>query len=252
MDDSLYSREQELHQGYFTTMEGCRVGVCGKTVGTNGCIDRFADVGSICIRIPREIYGCADEIVKVVLDKGLNSLLIVSPPGMGKTTMLREIARILSELEYNVAIADERREIAACIAGVPTMNVGMQSDIMDGCLKAIAIPLLIRACAPDVVIADEIGSKEDADALLDASRCGVKVIASAHGASFAQMCERENIASAIYGGAFDYLALLGSVPGKIKEMRKCADGVLEYAKRDSVISGSSILCGNRAYAVECT
>lgn len=220
MDNSLYSREQELQQGYFTTAHGHRVGVCGKTVAENGQIIRFCSVGSLCIRIPREIPGCAQSLAEAVMGESLNSLLIISPPGLGKTTLLRDLARILSEHGRNIAIADERREIAVCVNGLPTMNIGIRCDVMDGCPKSIAIPLLVRACAPDILIADEIGAETDADALLDATRCGVKVIASAHGNSFKDVCQRKNILPALKGHAFDYWALLGPVPGKINELQK--------------------------------
>lgn len=221
MDNSLYSREQELKHGYFTTAQGHRVGVCGKTVSEDGQILRFSNVGSLCIRIPREIPGCAQGLAKAVMGDGLNSLLVISPPGMGKTTILRDLARILSEHGINVAIADERREIAACVNGLPTMNIGNLCDVMDGCPKAIAIPLLVRACAPNILIVDEIGAEADANALLDASRCGVKVIASAHGNSYEDVCKRKSIMPALAGRAFNYWALLGPVPGKIRELQKC-------------------------------
>lgn len=221
MDNSLYSRERELKQGYFTTAQGHRVGVCGKTVSEDGQILRFSSVGSLCIRIPREIPGCAQRLAEAVMGESLNSLLVISPPGMGKTTILRDLARNLSGHGFNVAIADERREIAACVNGLPTMNIGNQCDVMDGCPKSIAIPLLVRACAPDILIADEIGAEADANALLDAARCGVKVIASAHGNSYEDVCKRKNILPALKGHAFDYWALLGPVPGKIRALQKC-------------------------------
>lgn len=251
MDNSLYSRERELQQGYFTTSEGCRVGVCGKTVAANGKIESFSDIGSLCIRIPRQVHGCAQELVNAVTSAGLKSLLIISPPGLGKTTMLRELARALSAKGYNIAIADERREIAACDAGVPSMNVGERSDVMDGCPKAVAIPLLVRACAPDVLIADEIGAERDAVALLDAVRCGVKVIASAHANSFEDALQRGSIAPALMGRAFDYCVLLGPTPGRIQYLRKCADGVLNHVEGNIAVRRSAVLCGNRARTVQC-
>lgn len=250
MDNSLYSRESELQQGYFTTAEGCRVGVCGKTVAANGRIESFSDIGSLCIRVPRQVRGCAQELVSAVTKDGLKSLLIVSPPGLGKTTMLRELARALSAKGFNIAIADERREIAACEGGVPGMNVGDRSDVMDGCPKAVSIPLLVRACAPDVVIADEIGAEMDALALLDAVRCGVKVIASAHASSIEDALRRTNIAPALRGRAFDYCALLGPTPGRIQYLRECADGVLNHAEGNLAVRSSAVLCGNRARAVQ--
>lgn len=199
------------------------MGVCGKTVTLDGGIENFSNVGSLCIRLPREATGCATEVAKAVLEPRLKSLLIVSPPRLGKTTMLRDLARILSDAGCNIAIADERREIAACVNGIPTMNVGQRSDVMDGCAKAISIPLLIRSCAPDVLIADEIGTQADAEALLDAARCGVKIIASAHGDGYREIARRRNIAPLLEGHAFDLWALLGPTAGKLKHLGKCED-----------------------------
>lgn len=252
MDNSLYSRENELRQGYFTTDEGCRVGVCGKTAGGEGCIESFAAIGSVCIRIPGEARGCADPLVDVLCAHGLKSLLIVSEPGLGKTTMLRDMARQLSEQGYNVAIADERREIAACSQGIPRMDVGSRSDVMDGCAKDVAIPLLVRACAPDVIIADEIGSESDARALLDAVRCGVKVVASAHGTGFKEVSKRPAVMPVLQAGVFDYCAFLGPKPGQIKYLRECADEELNHAEGNTAVHRSAVLCGRRAGNVQCT
>ena len=137
-DHSLYAREEELRQGFFTLEDGCRVGVCGRLVWDGGRITGMAGVGSVCVRVSREVRGCADGIVPHVLDAagGVRSALIVSGPGMGKTTLLRELARKLSEAGKNVCVADERHELAACVDGVPTLDVGPRTDVMDGGPKA--------------------------------------------------------------------------------------------------------------------
>ena len=215
MDYSLYAREAELSRGFFTMRDGSRVGVCGRFSGDGGDW-RLTDVGSACVRIARPVPGCADALMDVVCGKdGPRSALLLSAPGMGKTTLLRDIARHLSESGRRVAIADERHEIAACHMGVPTLNVGPRTDVMDGCPRAVAIPALIRSMAPEVIVADEIGGPGDAEALADAARCGVRVAASAHARSMEAALERPALREALTCGVFRVAALIGGHPGHI-------------------------------------
>ena len=214
-DHSLHAREAELRQGFFTMSDGCRVGVCGRLIWDGNRVTGMGEIGSICVRICREIDGAADGFYDVLFDGGmLQSALIVSPPGMGKTTALRAAARRLSEDGYNVCVADERHELAACVGGVPTLNVGPRTDVMDGCPKHIAIMYLLRAASPRVIVTDEIGDARDAVALSEAVRCGVKVLASAHADSFVGLEKRKNVPTEV----FDLGILLGDTPGRIKEI----------------------------------
>ena len=227
MDESVYSRESELKQGYFTTTDGFRVGVCGKVNPGSSGVDYLANIGSACIRVPREVPGCAGQILNCAIKSKRYSILIVSPPGLGKTTIMRDYISMLSNGGMNVCLADERREIACCLEGVPQLQVGCRTDVLDGCPKALALTMMIRACAPDLVAADEIGSKEDAVALLEAARCGVAVAATAHGRSFEDVCRREHIAMLIRAGVFDWCVLLGpkrGQVGKILPLYTGADG----------------------------
>ena len=213
MQESLYACEDELRQGYFTMAGGLRVGVCGRLNASGEGLSSMSGVGSACIRIPREARGCALPLVE---GGRPGNLLLVSPPGMGKTTLIRDYARLISDAGWNVAIADERRELAACREGVPAFDVGMRTDVMDGCPKAAAVSLLVRACAPDLVVADEIGGPGDADALLDAMRCGTAVAATAHASGFGEAIQRFGALA----GAFERMALLGPVPGRIERIWK--------------------------------
>ncbi len=222
--DSLYAFEEELKQGYFTAQGGLRVGVCGKISVRSGAIQSVSEVASLCIRIPREIRGCGDALAKLLFGKGLTSALILSPPGMGKTTLLRDLIRIASASGWNVAVADERRELAACWEGIPQMDVGPRTDVMDGCPKALALPLLIRTCAPQLLAADEIGDAADAAALLDARRCGASVLATAHAAGFADALRRESLAAVLREGVFDRMVLLGPPPGRVRAIYDCVSG----------------------------
>ena len=224
MDYSYYAREAELSQGFFTMRDGCRVGVCGRFAGDGGGW-RMTQIGSVCVRVAREISGCADALMGVIAGKaGPRSALLLSAPGMGKTTLLRDIARQLSEAGRRVAVADERHEIAACRMGAPTLDVGPRTDVMDGCPRAIAIPALIRSMAPEVIVADEIGGTGDAEALADAARCGVSVVASAHADSVEAAMRRPALRDALTGGAFRVLALLGDRPGRVREVRELDEG----------------------------
>ena len=219
MDHSLYAREDELCRGFFTMEDGCRVGVCGRLVYDGSGIAGLAAAGSICIRISREVRGCADALISQLTQTSgpVRSTLILSPPGMGKTTLLREAARRLSEDGWNVCVADERHELAACRNGVPTLDVGPRTDVMDGCPKRLCIPHMLRACAPQVIVSDEIGDAEDALTLSEAVRCGVSVLCSAHGESFERLFARRAFRE--MAGIFSLGVRLGGEPGRIVEIR---------------------------------
>lgn len=222
--DSLYAYEEELKQGYFTVRSGLRVGVCGRISARSGTIQSISEISSLCIRIPREVKGCGEKLADLLYGSGLSSALILSPPGMGKTTLLRDLIRIASESGWNVAVADERCEIAACWDGSPQMDVGPRTDVMDGCPKALALPMLIRSCAPQLLAVDEIGDAADAAALLEARRCGAELIATAHAAGFADARQRGSLREILNAGAFDRLILLGAPPGRIASIYDCLSG----------------------------
>ena len=216
-DHSLHAREAELRQGYFTMEDGCRVGVCGRLIWDGDRVTGMAEIGSICVRVCREIDSAADGFYDALIKDGRPlSALIVSPPGMGKTTALRAAARRLSQDGFNVCIADERRELAACVGGVPTLNVGLRTDVMDGCPKHIAIMRLLRATSPQVIVTDEIGDVRDAEALSEAARCGVAVVASAHADSFEALKLRKSVLTEVFSVGI----LLGNTPGRVREIRR--------------------------------
>ncbi len=220
-EHSLYAREEELRQGFFAVAGGCRAGVCGRvSVRTDGTLD-MTHISSLCIRRAREIKGAADAVTDALYKDGrVVGALVISPPGLGKTTLLRDIARQLSDGNrerrgVRTAIADERGELAGCVLGVPTLDVGQRTDVMDGCPKRIAMNLLIRAMSPEVIVTDEIGHEGDAEAILDAMRCGVQVIASVH-AQDAQSAARRLGKECI--DLFERLIVLGGGIGQVKEI----------------------------------
>lgn len=180
---SSYAYEEELSNGYITLSGGHRIGFAGKMVTNNNIVTGMRDIGFINIRVAHEVTGCSDKIFEKLTDgRSLMNTLIISSPGTGKTTLLRDIIRNVSDrLKQNVGLVDERSEIAACYQGIPQNNVGIRTDIYDSSPKPEGMIRLVRTMAPDVIAVDEIGSKEDYKAVEYALSSGCKVIASVHG-----------------------------------------------------------------------
>lgn len=219
MDHSYYACEQELSQGFFTMANGCRVGVGGSFIQTNDRPGALRSIGSLCIRIARAVPDCAIPLLKeITADGKLHSTLILSRPGMGKTTMLRDTARLLSSMGYMIGIADERHEIAACRSGIPTMDVGLSTDVVDGCPKSQAMEHLIRSMSPQIIITDEIGNRSDIEAIREAMRKGVTLIASAHAGSFEEF-ETGVLSHLASERLFSLAVLLAEKPGRIAALR---------------------------------
>ena len=198
---SVFAYERELKESYITLEDGSRVGIAGKLTPAGMTMPH-----SFNIRLARQIKGTGNEFIEHITKNGIHSALLLSEPGAGKTTVLRDAARQLSQAGYKVGIADERGEIAAGIKGIPALDIGL-SDVMSGCSKATGMMLLLRGMSPQILITDEIASQEDGEAVLEASGCGVKVLASAHG-SGAEVLRRKGINRAIHEGAFERILLL--------------------------------------------
>ena len=219
LEHSLYAWEDELRQGFFTLPGGSRVGVCGRYAVENGRIGALTYISALCVRVSREVRGAGERLTAAMLEGGdVKSALLLSRPGMGKTTLLRDAARALSEAGRTVALADERGELAACRAGMPTLDVGERTDVMDMCPKRLAIAHMVRALKPDVVVTDEVGDREDAAAVLDARRCGTAVLASAHAASVQEAARRPALAEMLSMGAFDLVARIDGGLGRIASL----------------------------------
>lgn len=214
---SLYSYQRQLAEGYVTLRGGFRAGVTGTALMDDGRCRSVSAHSSVCVRVAREAPGCAEAMLARAMPEGPRSLLIISPPGLGKTTMLRDALRILSARGVRCAVADERGELAALWRGQAALDVGERTDVLDGCPKHMAIRMLLRAMAPQVIAADEIGSERDAEAVLDASRCGVKVIATAHGESIRQVMARRGMEG--LSEAFEAYAVLGGGVGELARVK---------------------------------
>lgn len=178
---SFHAAGEQLRRGFLSAPGGVRVGVCGTAVmGADG-IEGVRELSSLSLRIPRAVPGCADGIWDAITAGGFRSTVILSPPGGGKTTLLRELVRRLSLSGCRVSVADERGEIADAWGGEPAFDVGSHTDVMTGVPKAESIRLLLRAMNPQITAVDELGGGEDVSALTEAAGCGVKLLATAHG-----------------------------------------------------------------------
>ena len=220
---SLYAYEEEIRQGFLSLPGGHRVGIAGRVVMENGTVRTITEISSLNLRFAHQILGCADEVVPFLWQDGtLQSTLIVSPPGKGKTTMLRDCIRQISNgtlihQGMTVGLVDERSEIAGCSRGIPGNDVGIRTDVLDACPKARGLMMLIRTMAPDVVAADEIGSPEDLEALTYAMRCGCVLFATVHGSSFRELLEKPVLKDLVRAKLFSRYIFLknGELPGQV-------------------------------------
>ena len=188
---SRYAAAETLREGFLPVRGGFRIGFCGSAVMKGGVCTNLTDLSSADLRIAREKRGVAEELAKRLLSDGaLDSTLLLSPPGGGKTTLLRDLIRCISQRGLRVGLADERGEVAVCYRGKPQMDVGPCTDVLDGCPKAAAIPMLLRTMNPQIVAADEITAEEDIRAMTMAAGCGVKLLATVHAADAAELAQK--------------------------------------------------------------
>ena len=218
-DYSLYAFEEEMRSGYITLAGGHRIGVTGKVIMEGGHVKVLKNISGFNIRISHEIKGCADAIINKLALPRLHDTIIISPPGCGKTTLLRDVIRQLSDGVpgrfdgVTVGVADERSEIAGCYRGMPQNDVGIRTDVLDGCSKAAGMGMLLRAMSPRVIAVDELGGRQDAAAVEEIINAGVCLICTIHGADINDLYNKSALSDILY--IFKRFVVL-SGPGVIK------------------------------------
>ncbi len=188
---SLYSVKDEIKNGYITIDNGHRIGICGTAVMTDDKVEFIKDISSMNIRLAGEFIGISDTVIGDIICDGIKNTIIISSPGCGKTTLLRDIIRNISDRGYCVGVADERCEIASMKNGISGFNLGGHTSVLDNCPKAYAMTTLLRSMAPDVIATDELGTDSDVEAVGKIINSGVSIIATAHSRDIKQLTDRD-------------------------------------------------------------
>lgn len=242
-ENSIYAYQDEVKNGYITIKGGHRVGLSGRVIADGATVRNIKDISGINIRLSNQLIGCSDNVLPYIIknERDIYNTLVISPPQCGKTTLLRDIARALSDGSerfgfkgVKVGIVDERSELAACVKGIPQNNVGMRTDVLDSCPKSVGMRMIIRSMSPKVVITDEIGNDGDRDAVHSVMNAGVRIVASAHGYNVSELKSRREVLRMIEDQVFERYIVLGNSkgPGTLLEV---IDG-----RSMKIIAGESI------------
>lgn len=226
---SIHSFMDDIKKGFITLRGGHRVGIVGKAIVENGKVENIKHISSLNIRISKEVKNCSDKVMDHIIKNSakINNTIIISPPQCGKTTLLRDIVRNLSNgtekynfKGVNVALIDERNEIAGSYLGIPQMDVGIRTDIIETCPKDVGIMMVLRSMSPNVIVTDEIGTEKDIKALYTALNGGVGLITTVHGDSIEDIRNRKELNNLLDEELFKKVILLSAKrgPGTVEKI----------------------------------